>query len=271
MNSDSGSLMEKVLTQKFYCSAAEGNAEQELSLPLLTEKLIDIATLHANSLGIGNPEMVHLDAGWILSRLTIEMERYPRVNEDYSVSTWVEGWNRHFSTRDFSICDGKGNIIGYARSIWMIIRTTDRSNVGLGHLSLPGEFIAGNPVPIATQSKHVRILSPDAELPESSRDLSATEQPFNYQFQYSDIDFYRHVNTIRYIVLLLNRFTLDDFDRTFPRRFELSFLHEAVYGQRVDILRHDSPGDSLSSSFSIVDAATRTPLLFARFIRAPRS
>ncbi|MBO4965115.1 MAG: hypothetical protein J6C81_02480 [Muribaculaceae bacterium] len=262
--------MERIFTQKYYCSAAEGNAEQELALPLLAEKIIDIATLHANSLGIGNPAMEHLNAGWILSRLTIEMDRYPAVNENYSISTWVEGWNRHFSTRDFRICDAEGNTIGYARSIWMIIRTTDRGNVGLDHLSLPEDFIVGNPVPISTQAKHVKILPPGTQLPDHSRDLVATEPPFHYRFQYSDIDFYRHVNTIRYIVLLLNRFTLEDFDRTYPRRFELSFLHEAIYGQSVDILRHDLSADPRSSSFSIADSLSGQPLLFARFLRSPR-
>ena len=43
--------------QTFFLSAGETNAEQEISLPLLTSKIIDIATAHANSLGIGNPAM----------------------------------------------------------------------------------------------------------------------------------------------------------------------------------------------------------------------
>ncbi len=48
---------EKVLTQSFFISAGDCNAEKELSLTLLTAKLIDIATKHANMLGIGNPCM----------------------------------------------------------------------------------------------------------------------------------------------------------------------------------------------------------------------
>lgn len=263
-------MVEPVFTQTFFNSAAEANAERELSLPNLVTKIIDIATAHANAIGIGNPDMADLNAGWILSRLTIQMTRYPGVNEKYSISTWIEGWNRHFSTRDFSIADADGHIIGYARSIWMILRTTDRTNVGLTHLNLPDEYIVGRPVPIEPQTKHFRIFPPGTELPEASKDLVATHKPFTYRFQYSDIDFYRHVNTIRYIVLLLNRFSLEDFDRTFVERFELSFLHEAVYGQDVEILRHDIPDGDLASSFSIVDAAARTPLLFARFRRSPR-
>ena len=61
-------------------------------------------------LGIGNPAMAHLGAGWVLSRLTIEMTRYPKCNTSYVLKTWVENWNRHFSTRDFSVEDEAGNI-----------------------------------------------------------------------------------------------------------------------------------------------------------------
>lgn len=262
--------MNQILTQHFFCSAAEANAEQELSLPILTQKIIDIATMHANELGIGNPAMENLNAGWILSRLTIEMTRYPHVNEEYSISTWVEGWNRHFSTRDFRISDREGNAIGYARSVWMILRTTDRTNVGLSHLTLPEELIVGNPVPIQSQAKHLKIY-PAGHNPEEGKNyLIANHESFKYRFKYSDIDFYRHVNTVRYIVLLLNRFSLDDFDKTFPARFELSFLHEAVYGEKVEILRADSEEDPLASSISIVNDQERTPVLFARFLRKAR-
>ncbi len=262
--------MNTVFTQHFFSSAAEANAEQELSLPILTTKIIDIATAHANHLNIGNPAMEHLNAGWILSRLTIEMDRYPKVNENYSISTWVESWNRHFSARDFSISDEDGKVIGYARSVWMILNTRDRVNIGLSHLSLPNEIIIGNPVPIAQQTKHSRILPPDSAISPGAKELVANHSPFSYRFKYTDIDYYRHVNTVRYIVLLLNRFSLEDFDNTFPARFELSFLHEAVYDQKVEILRSDNHDNPLASSFSIVDAKERTPILFARFIRKTR-
>lgn len=55
--------MSSVFSQSFFLSAGEANAEQEISLALLTSKIIDIATAHANSLGIGNPSMEALGCG----------------------------------------------------------------------------------------------------------------------------------------------------------------------------------------------------------------
>lgn len=244
-------MPDPVLSQSFFLSAGEVNAEAELSLPLLTAKIIDIATAHANSLGIGNPLMEDRNAGWVLSRLTIEMERYPRVNENYTLSTWVENWNRHFSVRCFCISDADGNPLGYARSIWMVMNTRTRDNEGLSHLDFDLSLIPDRTCPIPRQAKHTHI-------PEENhlRD---------YTFRYCDIDYYRHVNTVRYVSILLNCFTLQEMDDTRVRRLELSFLHEAHYGATVEIRRRDP--NPLHSEFMIYDPASSKEILYARIDR----
>ena len=69
--------VEKIYRQSFFLSAGETNPEQEMSVPVLVSKIIDVATAHANALGIGNPSMVEMRAGWILSRVSVEMVRWP--------------------------------------------------------------------------------------------------------------------------------------------------------------------------------------------------
>ena len=84
-------------TRVFFNSANESNPEQELAITVLVSNLIEIATAHANEIGIGNPSMAHLSAGWVLSRIAIDMEAYPPCNSNYQITTWIESWNRHFS------------------------------------------------------------------------------------------------------------------------------------------------------------------------------
>ena len=95
------------------------NPEGELAVNILVGNIIEIATAHANMLGIGNPAMAHLGAGWVLSRLTIEMTRYPKCNTSYVLKTWVENWNEHFSTRDFSVEDEAGKLYPGIRTVGM--------------------------------------------------------------------------------------------------------------------------------------------------------
>jgi acyl-ACP thioesterase len=213
--------MENELIKEFYVSAAECNARGELSMVMLVSRLIGIATDHANALGIGNPNMD--GAGWVLSRLTIEANEYPTANSSYSIITWVEGWNRHFSERCFEIFNAKGESICLARSVWMVIDLVHHTNVGLGHLTLPEEMISSRKCDIARQ-KRARISQWDKEN--------------HYTFQYTDIDFYRHVNTLRYIQLLLNQFPLSTYDEHHIRRFEIAFLNEGHYGEEATILSH---------------------------------
>lgn len=248
---------EAILTRSFYLSAAECNAQQELSLPLLAQKLIDVATEHANILGIGNPNMPNPDMGWVLSRLTVEMNRYPHENSNYSITTWVEDWNRHFSRRAFSIADEEGNIMGYARSIWMVLNTSDRSNAGLTGINFKPEWISNMECPIPMQEKHVRI-EPDDNSPV-------------YRFKYCDIDFYRHVNTVRYIDLLLNQFDMQDYDENIINRLELSFLHEASYGMEIRIMKQTSETNALLHRLYLEKSDASMPILYSRLRFAPRS
>ncbi|MDE6835460.1 MAG: hypothetical protein K2J03_00705, partial [Muribaculaceae bacterium] len=90
-----------------------------------------------------------------------------------------------------------------------------------------------------------------------------------YTFRYNDIDFYRHVNTVRYVSLLLNSYSLEEFDKSFIRRLELSFLHEGNFGETVEIRRFNH--DSSLSSFSLFSTKKNLPILFARIGLEERS
>lgn len=240
----------------FFLSASECNAQGELSLPVLTEKIIDIATDHANSLGIGNPAMEHLGFGWVLSRLAIEMTRYPKVNEKYSITTWIESFNRHFSVRNFEITDGEGSPIGYATSVWMVLNWHTRENAGTSHLNLDASLITGRTAPIAKFGKHAPV-SPEEGFVAGER-----------KFAYTDLDFYRHVNTVRYVAMILDSFSLEQMDDTFVKRIELAFMREGKYGEFVRLMRKD---DELQTSFWFSDALTGTGLVSASLLRRPRT
>lgn len=227
-----------VLSDRFFLSAGETNAEREMSLPLLTSKLIDIATSHANNLGIGNPSMESGNTGWVLSRLTIEMTDYPIIDEYYELSTWVESWNRHFSERAFCLNGSHGEIKGFARSIWMVLNTETHSNAGLQGLNFNQEWIADRECPIERQGKHYPILTEEESQDAKGKFLIA-DSVNKYVFRYSDLDAYRHVNTVRYVQLLMNQFSLSMHDAFYVKRIELSFLNEGKYGEPLEILCHE--------------------------------
>lgn len=242
--------MDKEYKKTYFLIPGEANAQQEMPLTLLASKIIEIATEHANTLGIGHADMKHLNLGWVLSRLTVEMIKWPRVNEHYSIITWIESWNKHFSERNFEIQNSDGEVIGYARTVWMVINTITHENAGTNDLLLPDGMISQRECPIAKQAK-LKIVDCDA--------------PVRYKFVYTDIDFYRHVNTVKYISILVNQFTMDDSDRNLLKRFEIAFMNEGKYGDEVDIMRQGADG---VTSFAIRKGDTA--LIRARFALLPR-
>jgi len=241
-----------VYAEQFFLKPGESNAEAEMPLTLLTSRIIDVATNHANLLQIGYATLQPHRQGWVLSRLAIEMKRYPRVNEHYTIRTWIQGLNRMFSERNFQILDGKGDVLGYARTIWMIIDTETHRNVGLSEVHLSEKEINGSDVPMPRQSKHRPVTDGTVS---------------SYTFRYSDIDFYRHVNTVRYVELLANQFSMEQFDTHFPQRFEIAFMHECRYGMTVQIRR----AEETDGTVRLEIAHENSILCTSRFVLTARS
>lgn len=215
----------KQYSQEFFLTAGECNPEGELPLPLLVTRVIEVATGHANAWGVGYDRLVRDNQGWVLTRVTIEMKRYPRVNERYSLTTWIEDYNRHFSQRNMEVRDKDDEVIGYVRTIWMVINFTTRESVDISKLSYIAANVLDRPCPIEPQ----RRLAPFTPASRSS-----------HRFTYTDCDFNRHVNTVRYVELLLNHFSLEHFDRYSVARFEIAFVQESHYDETADVVADDS-------------------------------
>ena len=231
----------KEYKQSFYLSAGECNAQGEMPLTLLVTRIIEVATNHANSWGVGYARLIEDNQGWVLSRVTIEMKRYPRVDEFYTLTTWIEDYNRHFSQRNMEIADNNGEVIGYARTVWVVINLKSRELVDISKLSYIRDNVSERTCPIEPQSR-LKPLIPT--------------RTANYRFEYTDIDFNGHVNTVRYIEHLVNQFPLQHHRDNFVGRMEIAFVKETYYNEDALIVIDDS--DPLNVRLDInVDDITR--------------
>ena len=217
----------------YLLTAGETDAEGRMPLTLVTERIIEVASEHANLMGIGYDALITHNVGWVLSRVSIEMVSYPEINSYYTLTTWIESYNRRFSERNFVMTDSSGRVLGYMRTVWVAMDFVTRTGVDLSAMFDKPFATADLPCPIA---KAPRV----APLPEDA----AAEQ---YTFKYRDLDFNRHVNTVRYLDLILNHWSLEHYDVYEPRRFDIMFHHECHYGDTVDlrVCRDEATGASL--------------------------
>ncbi len=184
-------MKQKQHTHSYTLTAGESNAEGVMPLTLLVERIIEISTEHANNLNIGYATLIKQNIGWVLSRLSVEMTSLPTINESYTLTTWIESYNRHFSERNIAITGHDGKIFGYARTVWVAMNFATRTVADLNLLDRESFPTANLACPI---EKTPRIAS----LPDATTNLE-------YTFKYCDLDFNRHVNTVRYVELLMNR------------------------------------------------------------------
>ena len=213
---------------KEYChsytlTAGECNPQGMMPVTLFGARVIEVATFHANELGVGYARLVTDGLAWVLSRLSIEMYRSPEVNERYTLRTWIEGFNRHFSERDFEMTDSTGEVIGHARSIWMAINIKERCAADLAMLETLRESVSERNCPIEKITRFTPITAGEGV------------EESHYRFRYCDCDFNRHVNTLRYMVLLLNQWDMNFHDTHRVSRLDIAFMHEAKFGEEATV------------------------------------
>src|ERR1035437_11153063 len=92
----------------------------------LGDILLTAAQFNADDNGFGLRRLNEMESSWVLSRMAIEMIRYPEQYENIQVETWIEDVGRANTTRNFCIRDEKNEIIGNACSVWVFFDMTTR-------------------------------------------------------------------------------------------------------------------------------------------------
>lgn len=201
-----------------------------LFMGVLGNHLLNCAGFHAEERGFGMAEINESNYTWVLSRLAVEMEDMPAQYEDFSIDTWVENVYRLFTDRNFSIYGRDGKIYGYARSVWAMIDMNTRKPADL--LSLHG----GNIVDYILREKACPIEKP-GRIKVSGRMPVRTIDVY-----YNDIDINGHVNSIKYMEHVLDLFPKDWYAGHPVRRFEMAYVAESYFGDKLSFYREENEG-----------------------------
>ncbi|MFT3753459.1 MAG: thioesterase [Paludibacter sp.] len=186
--------------------------------------LLTTAGYNADGNGFGLRRLHERDCAWVLSRLAVEMNRFPEQYEKISVETWVEEVGRANTTRNFCIRDEKDEIIANACSVWVFFDMKTRRAKDL--LTLDG--IHG-------------YANGERGLIEKPVRLGAVEgaECDGFTVKYSDIDINGHVNSTRYIQWVSDCFSLDCYRKHSVSRFEINYVNEMLFGDFVEIAREE--------------------------------
>jgi acyl-ACP thioesterase len=195
----------------------------------LGDILLTAAGINADDNGFGLRRLHEMQCAWVLSRMSIEMTRFPEQYENIQVETWVQEVGRVNTIRNFCIRDEKNEIIGNACSIWVMFDMISRRAKDLQTLEGIHEYATGEAGLI---DKPIRL------------DAVEGEDYDGFKVKYSDIDINGHVNSIRYIQWISDCFSLDCYRKCQVKRFEINYMNEMLFDDFVDIVGHEiEPGD----------------------------
>jgi len=227
-------MLSKVGRYEFLAEPFHCDFSKRLFIGHLGNHLLNAADFHSRDRGFGMTYLNPIHKTWVLSRLAIEMQELPQQYAKFSVETWVESAMRYFTNRNFRIADAEddSHVYGYGRSIWAMIDTETRQPQNIfeirdGEISQWIEADKHTPIDKLSRVK----MSDKAELISS------------INTHYSDVDVNGHINSVKYIEHVLDLFTLDAYKNKRIQRFDIAYVAESYYSDKLNFYMEDAGED----------------------------
>jgi len=197
---------------------------------------LEAAWNHAEVLGFGFSHLARDHKLWVLSRLLLEFEAYPRWGEKLMLNTWPRGAQSIFALRDFELLDATGKRMAGGSSAWLILDVASRrpqrvekfltaitpvtkQATGRDPAKLPAPRAAFSPQQAAKSQTTPTLLQTE---------VCAVVPP--WMVRYSDVDLNGHVNSARYLGWLMDSYPPEWHQRLAPRQLEVNYLAESHQG-----------------------------------------
>jgi len=189
----------------------------------ILETMQDVAGTHSLLLGCGREDLIKRNIVWVLSRSELHIDRYPSSGETVTVHTFPTPNRICFFPRYFIFTDARGEMIGKAGTLWLLLDITTRRMLPPGDIA---KLIPDN-----------TDLSIPMNLPATVGNLQGEEFLSEYTPVYTDLDVNGHVNNTRYADWLCNTLGIELMKQYEPERIILNYNHEVLPGQRVSLRR----------------------------------
>lgn len=185
----------------------------------------NIAVQGADSLHFGDDELSSRNCAWVLARQSVRFERPVRHKAQVRIATWHKGAQGLFFLRDYLLLDADGVPSVRSTSSWVVMDLTERRLVRFDALS---DVVDATP-----QSTDHAIEEPAAKvgLPrESELTLIGT-----HRVLWSDVDYNRHANNVRYTVWALDALPEELVYEKQLKELTINFNREVRPGETVEL------------------------------------
>lgn len=214
----SGNLAEYIFEQQYSVQSYETDQRGFARPVALLNYLQSTAGEHASLLGVAVSDLRKSGHTWVLSRIHLAMERYPRGGETLRLRTWPATRDRLFTVRDFQLFDKEASLIGRATTSWAVLNLKTRRPVKL------------------TDVLPLYPIHPERALYDTFGSLPTLEKPeheLRLPVLRGDLDINRHVNNTVYTGWALETLPEEVDSNCCLAEIEVDFRAEALYGDTI--------------------------------------
>lgn len=181
--------------------------------------LQNAAAGHAAALGVATEDLRKQGQTWMLSRMIVEVDRAPVLDEELLVETWPSTKLRGVrAVRDFALKNAAGEILARASSLWVIVDLATRRPLRVPDAIVNLRTDPGYPIPSFQDS-----------LPAPTADAKRV-----FQAEWSDADQNEHVNNVSYARWAVDALPKDFLEAHDLQSIELHYQRELMVGDSVE-------------------------------------
>lgn len=207
----------------YYNQNMNGTIKESVLLNYLQE----IATEHAEQLGIGPSYVFKNNYAWVVLRYKLELNRELNNLKQLTIKTESRGIAKIYAFRDFELFDESNQSLGRVTSTWALIDMSSRKVLPI-HQLLKDQF--------PTFQKRENDLTYSKTEIAKERELSQ-----DFLVRFDDIDINQHVNNSTYLTWILEAIPGNFRKEYYPKQLDIRYKKEAQLGDKISSQAHYDP------------------------------
>ena len=199
-----------------------------LSVPSMFRYFQDIATCHADILGVGYQNMIKKNMFWVAVKTIVEIKNRPYVNDNIILETFPSEPVKLRCDRNYNIYDFKGDIMIQAKTEWTVINfITKRPEQFREVYPSNIEYVDDKPILLTNYSKYDQL----------SADYNKVCE---YKVVSTDLDLGMHLNNAEYIRIIFSLYKTEELKNMNITKVEINYKSPAYEGEVITFYKKES-------------------------------
>lgn len=218
-------MEENVFETAFAVQSSQVDAQGRMSIAGMFDLFMDMASSHAEKLGVGFDGMHGRRAYWVAVRTRLRIVRdRPRLAESVTARTWPGKPGAVKCDRFYTIARN-GTVLVEGRTEWV------GQNIDTGRVMKVGDF----GYPLAMEHRPERVC--EAPFTRFREQPDPANLCLTYTVGSRDIDMGRHMNNVAYVRMLLGTFTVAELEAMDVAEAEVSYSMACREGETLCVYR----------------------------------